>query len=116
MNKKYGIIGLVLAVLLSTVLISGCVGGEETQTNPTPTNQEASGGLKNEALVDEILKNYDQDNDDNIDAIEFGVWGGSVGLDLSDVDELAALFKKYDLNGDELLDKNELDSLAEDYK
>lgn len=33
MNKKYGMYGLILVVVLATVLISGCIGSGETTTN-----------------------------------------------------------------------------------
>jgi len=35
MNKKYGITGLILIVVLTTVLISGCIGDDSTTTNNT---------------------------------------------------------------------------------
>ena len=117
MIKKSGITGLILIVVLATVLISGCVGGDtQTTDNNNNDNNNADGALKNEAKVDEILANYDQDNDGKIDGYEFGYWGGSVGLDTDDTAAMTALFKKYDKDGDELLDKNELDALVEDHK
>jgi hypothetical protein len=112
MNKKFATTGLILIIILATVLISGCVGGD-SQTSDT---NNAEGALKNEAKVNEILTNYDLDNDGKIDPYEFGVWGGSVGLDVDDAEAMVALFNKYDANGDGFLDKNELDVLVEDYK
>ena len=115
MNKKTGTTGLILILVLATVLISGCVGGD-TQTSDTNNNNNADGALKNEAKVNEILANYDQDNDGQISPEELGAWGATVGLDTEDVAAMTALFNKYDANGDGFLDKTELDALVEDHK
>ena len=114
MNKKYGIASLILFVVLTTVLISGCIGGSET--DPATNSESGNAELKNQAKVDEILSNYDQDGNGLIDRGEFDQWGASVGLDASDDASMEALFSKYDKNGDGNLDKNELDALVEDHK
>jgi len=39
MNKKYGIMGLILIVVLTTVMVSGCIGGDTEKFNKEFTNK-----------------------------------------------------------------------------
>lgn len=110
MAKDYLKIGLILVVVLATVFISGCIGGDDTP-NTTSNSEE----LINQAQVSIILTQFDDNGDDRISPEEFGGWAASVGLDQSDVDALTIIFNKFDSDGDKYLDKNELDALVSEY-
>jgi hypothetical protein len=45
MNKQYGITGLILIVVLTTIMISGCIGGDDNTTNDKFTNAVTFQGI-----------------------------------------------------------------------
>jgi len=126
MNKKYGIIGLILVIVLATVMISGCIGSGETETSNSNSNSDSNSdsnsnsnsdsnsnsnsgsGLKYQKEVNNILARYDYNNDGKLNVDEFGDWALDVGMDKGNYDTFAYIFVQYDTNGDGYWDKNEI--------
>ena len=73
MDKKYGIMGLILVVILTTVLISGCIGSGETETSTTSDNNSSndSSSSSSMSLEDKFIQTYDSNGDSFLDSSEF---------------------------------------------
>ncbi len=60
--------------------------------------------------VNNILSRYDSDNNGKIDITEFSYWAKDAGMTDDNINIYDTIFDKYDLNGDNYLDKKELDN------
>jgi len=108
MNKKrYGITGIILIVIISTVLISGCIGSGENSSSSSKSEKNNSSSSTNQN-IDYIFNNFDLNNDGKISFSELQAWASVAGYDSLDVNSLRILFNMFDSDGNGYLDRNEL--------